>query len=80
MVKVFKPEPIGIGIGLFVIVTMYFLPLIPVGDHTVSLSRFIDLCASPVYSCSGSLVPYIFYLLWVVAIFFILASLYRDEK
>jgi len=71
MVKVFKPEPIGIGMGLIILISIYFLPVIGFRSGWISLSRYVDYCGSGSFSCSSPFLQWIFYLLWVTAIFFV---------
>jgi hypothetical protein len=75
----YYPEPISIILGLAIIATMYFLPLIPsYANNQITLAKYQSLC-SDFLGCSGPL-SWWFYAGWLAALFFIIIGLLNKTK
>jgi hypothetical protein len=76
----YSPEPWGIGMGILIIAMIYLLPVMPVLKKYVSLAQYLILCNSSAYSCDGTVISWIFFLLWLTALFFIFVSVFNKKR
>jgi hypothetical protein len=81
----YSPDPFLIGAGAVILVTMYFMPIVPIsGNSTITLAHSVSLCGDPfsamLYGCSKSSLSWIFYGGWVLAIICIVIGLFDQSE
>ncbi len=75
---VFHPDPYAIGFGVFLIASIYLLPIFPHNYNHMTLSQVNTYCAHPLYSCSP-VIPWAFYIIWLFGIFCILFGMFSKK-
>ena len=77
----YNPNPWMIGFGFIIIASLYLMPIIPIGNTTITLGKYFSICNNPlgnlVYGCSNSVTFIVFYIGWILAVLFIVGGLFN---
>jgi hypothetical protein len=80
-----SPDAFYIGVGVVLLASAYFMPLVPMsGANRITLVEYISRCSNPIgkllYGCSDAPMQWVLYIVWIVALFFIVLGLFNKTE